>query len=238
MTVIENIRLALTLAEIRGEQMFSGIVLTTLEIKEIIKKQNFASFVYEFPREHAEGLKLGASVAQNGVCLTVRTLNEQQDGSYRVSFDAIEQTLKLTNLSDLNVGDSVNIERAARVGDEIGGHLVSGHVFGCINVLAVEQDDWNMRVVFDRPTELRPYLLNKGFVALNGCSLTIAEVTQDTFTVCLIPETRDVTVFGQTKVGDQVNLEIDPSTQATVDTIKELMVSGQLTELINSVKNE
>ena len=217
--------------------MFSGIVQTTLKVKELIKQQDFASLVYEFPRQYAEGLQLGASVAQNGVCLTVRTLDEQQDGSYRVSFDAISQTLKLTNLADLKTGDSVNIERAARFGDEIGGHVVSGHVFGCINVLAVEQDSLNMRVVFERPVELRPYLLNKGFVALNGCSLTIAEVTQDTFTVCLIPETRDVTVFGQTKVGDKVNLEIDPSTQATVDTIKELMVSGQLAELINSVKN-
>ena len=217
--------------------MFSGIVQTTLKVKELIKQQDFASLVYEFPRQYAEGLQLGASVAQNGVCLTVRTLDEQQDGSYRVSFDAISQTLKLTNLADLKTGDSVNIERAARFGDEIGGHVVSGHVFGCINVLAVEQDALNMRVVFERPAELRPYLLNKGFVALNGCSLTIAEVTQDTFTVCLIPETRDVTVFGQTKVGDKVNLEIDPSTQATVDTIKELMVSGQLAELISSVKN-
>lgn len=217
--------------------MFSGIVQTTLKVKDIIKKEDFASFIYQFPKEYAEGLQLGASVAQNGVCLTVRTLDVNADGSYRVSFDAIAQTLKLTNLSDLAVGDAVNIERAARFGDEIGGHVVSGHVFGCVKVLAVEQDELNMRVVFERPAGLRPYLLNKGFVALNGCSLTIAEVTDETFTVCLIPETRDVTVFGQTKVGDKVNLEIDPSTQATVDTIKELMASGQLAELIATVKN-
>ena len=94
-----------------------------------------------------------------------------------------------------------------------------------------------MRIVFERPAELRPYLLNKGFVALNGCSLTIAEVSDETFTVCLIPETRDVTIFGETKVGDKVNLEIDPSTQATVDTIKALMASGQFAELIATVKN-
>lgn len=185
----------------------------------------------------AKDLKIGASVAQNGVCLTVRTLAKNSDGSFKVSFDAIAQTLKLTNLADLTAGDAVNIERAARFGDEIGGHVVSGHVFGCIKVLAVEQDELNMRIVFERPAELRPYLLNKGFVALNGCSLTIAEVTQETFTVCLIPETRDVTTFGATKVGDKVNLEIDPSTQATVDTIKELMASGQLAELIATVKN-
>jgi riboflavin synthase len=217
--------------------MFSGIVQTKLAIKEINKQADFASLVYDFSAQFAVGLQLGASVAQNGVCLTVRTMTPNADGSIRVSFDAIAQTLKLTNLADLKSGDEVNMERAARFGDEIGGHVVSGHVFGCIRVLSVEQDALNMRLVFERPAELRPYLLNKGFVALNGCSLTIAEVTQDTFTVCLIPETRDVTVFGTIEVGAKVNLEIDPSTQATVDTIKELMASGQLAELIATVKN-
>ena len=217
--------------------MFSGIVQTKLAIKEINKQADFASLVYDFSAQFAAGLQLGASVAQNGVCLTVRTMTPNADGSIRVSFDAIAQTLRLTNLADLKNGDEVNIERAARFGDEIGGHVVSGHVFGCIRVLSVEQDALNMRLVFERPAELRPYLLNKGFVALNGCSLTLAEVTQDTFTVCLIPETRDVTVFGTIEVGAKVNLEIDPSTQATVDTIKELMASGQLAELIATVKN-
>ena len=217
--------------------MFSGIVQTKLAIKEINKQADFASLVYDFSAQFAAGLQLGASVAQNGVCLTVRTMAPNADGSIRVSFDAIAQTLKLTNLADLKSGDEVNIERAARFGDEIGGHVVSGHVFGCIRVLSVEQDALNMRLVFERPAELRPYLLNKGFVALNGCSLTIAEVTQDTFTVCLIPETRDVTVFGAIEVGAKINLEIDPSTQATVDTIKELMASGQLAELIATVKS-
>lgn len=217
--------------------MFSGIVQTTLQIQEIVKKEDFATFIYRFPKELAEGLKLGASVAQNGVCLTVRTLEENVDGSYQVSFDAIVQTLKLSNLSDVKVGDAVNIERAARFGDEIGGHVVSGHVYGCVEVLAVNQDPLNMEIVFQRPVEIKPYLLDKGFVALNGCSLTIAEVTEDTFSVWLIPETRDVTVFGNIKVGDRVNLEIDPSTQATVDTIKALMASGQLAELIATVNN-
>ncbi len=218
--------------------MFSGIVQTTLKVQQVNKQTDFASLIYQFPRQFAEGLMLGASVAQNGVCLTVRTLEENSDGSYQVSFDAIAQTLKLTNLAELSAGDAVNIERAARFGDEIGGHVVSGHVFGCIQVLAVEQDALNMKVVFERPKQLRPYLLNKGFVALNGCSLTIAEVSQESFTVYLIPETRDVTTFADIKVGSKVNLEIDPSTQATVDTIKELMASGELAELIESVKSE
>jgi riboflavin synthase len=220
-----------------GLAMFSGIVQTKLRLHEVNKQVEFASLVYDFPAPFAAGLKLGASVAQNGVCLTVRTMEQNTDGTLRVSFDAIAQTLKLTNLVDLGAGDFVNIERAARFGDEIGGHIVSGHVFGCVEVLAVEQDALNMRIVFERPVELRPYLLNKGFVALNGCSLTIAEVTSDTFSIYLIPETRDVTTFGATQVGARINLEIDPSTQAIVDTIKELMASGQLAELIPTVKN-
>jgi riboflavin synthase len=217
--------------------MFSGIVQTKLRLHEVNKQVDFASLVYDFPAQFSAELQLGASVAQNGVCLTVRTMRQNADGSLRVSFDAIAQTLKLTNLSNLDAGDFVNIERAARFGDEIGGHIVSGHVFGCVEVLSVVQDELNMSLEFERPAELRPYLLNKGFVALNGCSLTIAEVTNDTFTVCLIPETRDVTTFGEIKVGARINLEIDPSTQATVDTIKELMASGQLAELIETVKN-
>jgi riboflavin synthase len=218
--------------------MFSGIVQTKLVLQEINQQTDFASLIYDFPASFSAGLKLGASVAHNGVCLTVRTMKENADGGLRVSFDVIAQTLKLTNLADVKSGDELNIERAARFGDEIGGHVVSGHVFGFIRVLAIEQDELNMRLVFERPAELRPYLLNKGFVALNGCSLTIAEVSEDTFTVWLIPETRDVTVFGGVKVGAKVNLEIDPSTQAIVDTIKELMASGQLSELIATVKSE
>jgi riboflavin synthase len=217
--------------------MFSGIVQTKLVLQKINKQAGFASLVYDFPAQFSEGLQLGASVAQNGVCLTVRTMDKNDDGSLRVSFDVIAQTLKLTNLADVKSGDELNIERAARFGDEIGGHVVSGHVFGCVRVLSIEQDELNMRLEFERPAALKPYLLDKGFVALNGCSLTIAEVTSDTFSVWLIPETRDVTVFGLIEVGAKVNLEIDPSTQATVDTIKALMASGQLAELIATVKN-
>ena len=214
--------------------MFCGIVQRTLVLKELIEQSEFATLVYDFPAEFAEGLQLGASVAQNGVCLTVRTMQPQQNGTVQVSFDAIAQTLKLTNLGHLNAGDAVNIERAAKVGDEIGGHIVSGHVFGTVGITAVEQNELNMKVTFERPAELKSYLLNKGFVALNGCSLTIAEVTEDSFSVFLIPETRDVTTFGHAKVGDAINLEIDSATQAIVDTVKELARSGQLADIVQS----
>ena len=138
-----------------------GLISLFEVLQEINKQTDFASLVYDFPAQFSTGLQLGASVAQNGVCLTVRTLKQNTDGSMRVSFDVIAQTLKLTNLADLKSGDAVNIERAACFGDEIGGHVVSGHVFGCVRVLSIEQDELNMRLVFERPAELKPYLLNK-----------------------------------------------------------------------------
>lgn len=210
--------------------MFCGIVQRTLMVTDVLHQGEFATLVYDFPAEFAEGLQTGASVAHNGVCLTVRTLEPSGD-IVRVTFDAIEQTLKVTNLGHLQAGSAVNIERAARFGDEIGGHVVSGHVARCIRVLDVQQNELNMKVTFERPDELRPYILNKGFVALNGCSLTIAEVTDESFSVYLIPETRDITTFGAVKAGDQINVEIDSSTQAIVDTVRELARSGELSGL-------
>ena len=198
--------------------MFTGIVQTKLPVADIKRAEEFATFTFEFNDQLLAGLETGASVAINGTCLTVRKI----DGS-RVSFDAIGQTLKVTNLGQLVIGSVVNIERAARYGDEIGGHVVSGHIMSQVEVLDVI-DSANNRVVWmQRPTELAPYLLDKGFVALNGCSLTLAEVEDDRFSVHLIPETLDITVFGDIQCGDQVNLEVDAQTQAVVDTVRRLI---------------
>ena len=212
--------------------MFTGIITDIGVIRETQQRGDLRARIAT--NYKTSGIDLGASIACDGVCLTVIEL-----GADWFDVEISAETVSKTNIGTKGWpnGRRLNLERALKVGDELGGHIVSGHVFGCIEVLEVEQDELNMRIVFERPANLRPYLLNKGFVALNGCSLTIAEVTAETFTVCLIPETRDVTIFGQTKVGDKVNLEIDPSTQATVDTIKELMASGQLAELIATVKN-
>jgi len=203
--------------------MFTGIVQTRLPLAGLEKKTDFATFTFEFDDALRDGLQIGASVAINGTCLTVRTI----EGS-RVSFDAIGQTLKVTNLGALKEGSVANIERAARFGDEIGGHMISGHIMQQVAVLAVEPSENNLVVWFERPENLAPYLLDKGYVALNGCSLTIAEVEGGRFSVHLIPETRDVTTFGLVKVGDQINLEVDPHTQAVVDTVQRLLASGTL----------
>lgn len=200
--------------------MFTGIVQAKLPVAQVKRFADFATFVFEFPESLLANLKIGASVAFNGTCLTVRTIENR-----RVSFDAIVQTLKVTNLGLLSEGSIVNVERAARFGDEIGGHLLSGHIMQTVKVLAVTDTEHNRVVWFERPANIAEFILDKGFIALNGCSLTIAEVEDDRFAVYLIPETRDVTTFGEVQVGDAINLEVDSQTQAVVETVKRVLAA-------------
>ncbi|WP_221799501.1 riboflavin synthase subunit alpha [Oceanobacter mangrovi] len=216
--------------------MFTGIVQTRLPVYAVDRKADFATFTLQFPTELAAGLKLGASVALNGTCLTVRTMDNDL-----ISFDAIGQTLAVTNLGAVEQGTEVNIERAAKVGDEIGGHMISGHVMAQVAVLERIESANNLVLWFERPSELAPYLLDKGYVALNGCSLTIAAVQEDRFSVHLIPETREVTTFGTSQPGDKINLEVDPQTQAIVDTVTRVLADpallGELTARLTATAN-
>lgn len=209
--------------------MFTGIVQTKLPVKALLRHSDFATFTFEFPEKLLAGLQNGASVAINGTCLTVRRIEQG-----KVSFDAIGQTLKVTNLGALGEGSVVNVERAARFGDEIGGHVLSGHVMDQVTVLSVQDSDHNRVVWMERPPVLAPFLLDKGFVALNGCSLTIAEVEDGRFSVHLIPETRDVTTFGEVAVGDRINLEVDAQTQAVVETVRRLLADNSVFQTIAS----
>lgn len=203
--------------------MFTGIVQTKLPILRMDQRGDFATLTLKFPPDMLAGLKIGASVAINGACLTVRTICDTD-----VSFDAIAQTLKVTNLGTLQAGSVVNIERAARFGDEIGGHVLSGHIMDQVTVLDVQDSTHNRVVWMQRPAHLAAFLLDKGYVALNGCSLTIAEVRDDRFAVYLIPETRDVTTFGEVQTGDRINLEVDAQTQAVVETVRRLLADPQM----------
>lgn len=200
--------------------MFTGIVQAKLPVAQLKRFDDFATLIFEFPESLLAGLKVGASVAFNGTCLTVRNID-----NHRVSFDAIAQTLKVTNLGKLSVGSIVNVERAARFGDEIGGHVLSGHIMQTVKVLEVQDSEHNRVVWFERPANIAEFILDKGFIALNGCSLTIAEVQDDRFAVYLIPETRDVTTFGEVQVGDDINLEVDSQTQAVVETVKRVLAA-------------
>ncbi len=195
--------------------MFTGIVQGTADVIALEPSDQFMRIQLRLPADAISNLATGASIALNGTCLTISAFDQD-----RVSFDAIASTLSVTNLGRLQVGDKVNFERAARIGDEIGGHLMSGHICDQITIRAIAKTETNCRIEFDRPKKWRPYLLDKGFVGLNGCSLTMTGITDESFSVWLIPETLERTLFGGAQVGDRVNLEIDPQTQAIVDTVE------------------
>ena len=149
-------------------------------------------------------IDLGASIASDGVCLTVVDLGP---GWYKVQISA--ETVSKTNLSEWAVGSRVNLERALRVGDELGGHIVSGHVDGVAEVVSVADEGDSTRVVLRAPTDLARFIAPKGSVALNGTSLTVNEVEGTDFGINFIPHTKEVTTWGHVAVGDKVNLEID-----------------------------
>ncbi|RTE66422.1 riboflavin synthase subunit alpha [Amphritea opalescens] len=198
--------------------MFTGIVQGTATVVTTTLKDQFMQLTLEFPQTHCEHLQSGASIAINGTCLTITAFNDNQ-----IQFDLIMETLRVTNLGRLQPGDQVNFERAARIGDEIGGHLLSGHIHGQASIVKIEQPADNRIIWFEAPAQIIKYILPKGFVALNGCSLTIGEVEANRFNVYLIPETLTVTLFGQAAVGDLINIEVDSQTQAVVDTVERYM---------------
>ena len=149
-------------------------------------------------------IQLGESIAINGVCLTVV---EHQPGSG--AFQVAPETLRKTNLGNLSSGSRVNLERAMKLGDRLGGHWVQGHVDGVASVLRRRPDgDWE-QFIFELPTELSRYLVPKGSITVNGVSLTVVDVTDDHFSVALIPHTLAITNLGQLRSGDTVNLEVD-----------------------------
>lgn len=200
--------------------MFTGIVqgrgrVVSLTGAELVR------LVIEVPS--VDGLEKGASVAINGVCLTAVEWHDRQ-----VHFDVIGETLRITNLGALTPGDDVNVERAARFGDEIGGHLLSGHIHATVELIASEIQGENLALTYQAPSEVAKYLMPKGYVALDGCSLTLGpDIEAGRFQVFLIPETRQVTVVESRQVGDRVNLEVDTQTQAVVDTVERVLEQRQ-----------
>jgi len=202
--------------------MFTGIVQSTAAIINILKKENFQTHIIELDDSLIEGLQIGASIAHNGCCLTVTEINGNQ-----LSFDLMQETLNVTNLGDLEVGNRVNIERAARFGDEIGGHQMSGHILFTATVTEVIQSENNCQIWFQIPEQFKKFVFTKGYIGIDGISLTIGDIKSDvngtTFNVNLIPETLQRTNIGSRKPGDRINIEIDPHTQAIVETVERIM---------------
>ena len=201
--------------------MFTGILQGIAPIHSVIEKTNFKTHVIKMPQELLTDLEIGASVAHNGVCLTVTKIDKDL-----VSFDLMTETLRVTNLGSLREGDYVNIERAMRMGTEIGGHILSGHIYCTAKVAQIIPSENNLQIRFELPqTDVMKYILHKGFIAVDGISLTVGEVKGRQFSVNLIPETLQRTLIGQRRVGDLVNIEIDPQTQAVVDAVERYLTA-------------
>lgn len=198
--------------------MFTGIVQGTGQIVSILDHDALRTFEIEFPAGFCADVAIGASIAIDGVCLTVTRILSPT----RLEFDVMLQSLKITTLGDYKMGDRVNVERAARDGAEIGGHPLSGHVDFCATVEKVTAIEANKVIRFGVPGEFMRYIFPKGYIAINGTSLTISDADRrgNWFEVWLIPETRRVTTFEAKKEGDRLNIEIERSTQAMVDTVR------------------
>ncbi len=204
--------------------MFTGIVQGLCEVVGVESGDGNLQLTVDLG-PLAEGLELGASVANNGVCLTASKI----DGPL-VRFDVIGETLDLTNLAAVVVGDKIDIERSLKFGDELGGHILSGHISGQVTVYEIEAEGDNRTMWFDVPPDLMSLLLWKGFVALDGASLTISRVDREAnrIAVSLIPETLERTTLGHVGAGDGVNLEIDAQTQAIVHAVREIFSDTEL----------
>lgn len=199
--------------------MFTGIVQGIGIISEVIEGQAIKSFNIQLP--NTESLEIGASVSVDGVCLTATSIEENI-----VCFDVIQETLNRTTLDQLEKGDSVNIERSLKFGDEIGGHLLSGHIIatGIINEKSESGEGMDLCIL--APPSIDKYLLEKGYVAIDGISLTIGEVSNSRFNLHIIPETMRQTKIASKQIGDAVNIEIDSTTQTIVSTVERMIAKN------------
>ncbi len=205
--------------------MFTGIVQSQAKVISIKTQNNLCKLVISINPLYAIKLELGASIAINGVCLTVVEFFEQPDKLVSIAFDVIEETLRVTTLGMLTVGDLVNVERSLKMGDELGGHIVSGHVHYMSTLVNRVDTATNTTLYFECDTPWLKYVFDKGFITLNGTSLTVGELKDNTFSVHLIPETLSRTNLGKLVVGNKINIEFDQQTITIVKTIERLKLN-------------
>ena len=184
--------------------MFTGIITAIGSLTSLDHKTDGGARVKIKTPWDCEKIDLGASIACNGVCLTV--VDRDQD---HFSVDVSEESLAVTSLKNWDQGSTINLERALTMGDELGGHIVSGHVDGLAEIMSIRQDGDSYRVSLKAPDYLAPMIAPKGSVALDGISLTVNEVDGNTFGIMVIPHTWTHTTLGQNQVGDKINLEVD-----------------------------
>ena len=199
--------------------MFSGIVQGIAEVSEHVLGEGSSKLVLEFPTSALDGASVGASIAIDGICLTVVEVFDRSS-----SFDVVGETIARTTIGECTAGGYVNFERAAKYGGEIGGHEMSGHISTTAEITEISNPDGNHVLTLKVAPEWMRYILVKGFIGLDGASLTVAAVNPaGTFTVWLVPETLERTCFSMRQVGDIINVEIDAKTQAIVDTVERYM---------------
>ena len=197
--------------------MFTGIVEAKGLISKKIPSMEGQRLQIEVPEGFNKDLKEGASVAVNGVCLTVTEYSNDQ-----ISFDVIKETLRVTNLGDLNKYSEVNIERSLKFGDEVGGHLLSGHI-SCACKASLSNTEDEVEILVDKPENWGQYIYPKGYIALNGVSLTVGKVSDESFSVYLIPETIRSTNLLTVEDGARLNLEIDQGVMASYENEKKIL---------------
>ena len=186
--------------------MFTGIVEgigKVMKIQENTKNRSAIKMTVDLGK-NSKGLKLGQSVALNGVCLTVTKINDS-----KCDFEMIDETTKKTDLGNLRVGGIVNIERSLKVGERLEGHFVLGHVDGVGIIKKIEKKPKEVQFWFEVPKNLARFIVQKGSIAIDGISLTVVDVKKNLASVCLIPHTVEVTNFSTRKVGDKINIETD-----------------------------
>jgi riboflavin synthase len=186
--------------------LFTGIIEgigKVLKIEKNTKNRSAVKMTVDLGK-HAKGLKIGQSVALNGVCLTVTGISKS-----KCNFEMIDETTKKTDLGNLRVGGLVNIERSLKVGDRMEGHFVLGHVDGVGTIKKIEKRPKEIKVWFEIPNHLSRFVVQKGSIAIDGISLTVVDAKKNLASVCLIPHTVEVTNFHTREVGDKVNIETD-----------------------------
>lgn len=206
--------------------MFTGIVAGRARLSEVADVGGLRKLAVDFPAQATDGVVVGASVALAGVCLTV-----VEASGDRLRFDCIDETLQRTTIGRWKPGQQVNFERAARIGDEIGGHLLSGHILGTGALVERTEQGDNRALTFEVSPSIGRYLFEKGYIGVDGTSLTIGRALKSAagvrFSVHLIPETRRVTTLDGLTLGDPVNIEVDAITQAAVDTVQRILAASK-----------
>jgi riboflavin synthase len=220
--------------------MFTGIVQGVARVERVADRSGLRTLRLAFPPGFDAGLAIGASVAVDGVCLTATALHERA-----ADFDVMQQTLTLTTLGTLAEGSTVNVERAAKQGAEVGGHVLSGHIDVRATIAQVRTPENNRVLRIAVPAPWMRYVFAKGYIAVNGASLTVAEAHREPdsggwFEVWLIPETLRMTTFGERREGDALNIEIERQTQVIVDTVRAAVDErlGRYTALLEALERE